>query len=132
MDEIPSNFPERGKIKKKNLPLIPIASRQTNSLHNSRVIHKGFQVKKALRLGSQAVNRCVSLPVQNQAFRTRASNTSGSQMGSRWGVARIGYGHGVRRRNHKRTGPITLARARIMAEAGQAEGNPLSSVVTEP
>ncbi len=107
MDEIPSNFPEHGKIEKKHLFLIIIAPHQANPQdhfrHNPWVIDHRRQVKKALRSGSQAINWCVSLPVQYQGQ---------------------SYDFGL----HVQDGALHLQGP----EAGQAGSNPLSSVVAEP
>ncbi len=140
MDEIPSTFPEPGKIKKERLPLIIFASRQANRqdhfLHNPWVIAHNHQVKNTLRLGWQAVNRCVSLPVQYEAFRATTSHTGGShaQDGARPGSSSDMLTGEVTNIEPHWTGPSTTyqARSRSMVEAGQAGSNPLSSVVTEP
>ncbi len=83
-------------------------------------------VKEALHSGPQAVNRCVSLPVQYQAIQTRTNHKEVQQIqaGDRQGAPTDPPADEAPTRGPSFTGPITRARARMMAQAGQTRDNP--------
>ncbi len=83
-------------------------------------------VKEALHSGPQSVNRCVSLPVQYQAIQTRTNHKEVRriQAEDQPGAGTDPPADEAPTRGPRFTGPITRARARMMAQAGQTRDNP--------
>ncbi len=83
-------------------------------------------VKEALHSGPQAVNRCVSLPVQYQAIQTRTNHKEVQQFqaGDRPGAPTDPPADEAPTRGPRFTGPITRGRVPMMTQAGQTRDNP--------
>ncbi len=84
-------------------------------------------VKEALHSEPQAVNRCVSLPVLQQAIHTRTNHKESQQIeaGDRPGARTDPQVDEALAQGPSFTRPITRARTRIMAKAGQTRDSPI-------